>query len=191
MIKSTYILSFFLFLFFLFLQSGKSATQPDNPEIQTVDVIRCVDVNMVVVDDFSYRPFGKMRYTEKSLTDSLFKGVYREKCMAGYGVDEDYFFYSFYTNGGKNQYIFNKKHLQDEYYLSYAVVTSDDGRFYMEKGVRKIRINSTKKSVAEIWGIQESNISDTLCITSDEINDDCILYFKANLLKKIHYSSHL
>jgi len=190
MVKNILMLSVFLFSVFFFMKSEEKGVPSDYTGIQAIDVSCCIDV--VIDNEFANRPFGQLRFTEKNLTDSIFKGIYREKCESGVGQEEVSFFYTFYICRGSTKYTFMKLYQKDEYVPGYVEITcSDYTLLHISKGGQKIKTGDTKEKVTEILGIKSSNMCDTLRITDEEGTSDITLYFEANRLKKIVLQNNL
>lgn len=183
--KKILLLTILSIVFFLFENPRQLRA---DTEIQTTDVIHCID--KIIDNEFVYRPFGKLRFTEKNLTDSIFKelGIYREKCESGF---PDYMVISYSFSKESNKYNFLKSYQKDEYFWNYVEIINNFIPLYIKKEEREIRIGYSKEKVAEILGIKNSTICDILHITDEDWNSDITLYFEANSLKKIVLQSYL
>ena len=191
MVKNICTLGVFLFVFFFLGKSKERVTQSYCTVTHAADSISCID--MIIDNELVYRPFGQLCFTEKNLTDSIFKGMYREKCESGVGDELVYFSYTFYggTSRERNKYTFMKLFQKDEYVPDHVEITSDRTPFRIKKEGQEIRIGYSKTKVAEILGIKDSNTCDTLRITDEDGTSDITLYFEANLLKKIVLQNYL
>lgn len=152
-------------------------------EVQKTDTSQCIDI--IIDNDFAYRPLGQLSFTEKELTESIFKGIYRQKCESGIGDENTSHSYSFYTDNYKNEYAFVKVFQKNSYILEYAEIKSNNTPIRIKKGKQNIGINYTKEKVAEVLKMDENNICDCFQIVDDEKNHNHFLYFENNLLKKI------
>lgn len=180
----TTILSLFIFCF-SFMREREISISSNCLEIQKTDIAQCIDI--IIDNDFAYQPLGQLSFTEKELTESIFKGVYHQKCESGTGIGDvnTSHSYSFYTDNHKNEYMFVKLYKKDAYVLEYVEIKSNNTPIRIKKGEQLIGINYTKKKIAEIFKMKKNNICDCFQIVDDEKNHNHFLYFENNLLKKI------